>query len=149
MSHEIRNPLTTIQAVCGSLILETEDSEQLHRLYMISKQVDQLSSLLNTELDLDERSTTIDLGDLSGSLVNLLQYQAREDLKIHLYLPSDPHCMLSIRALSRSLYHLLDKMQYRRRADTRTVRSIWTDGWKGCEWIRIGNKAPLTEHSLH
>jgi nitrogen-specific signal transduction histidine kinase len=46
MSHDIRNPLATIQAACGFLILEIKDAEQLERLQNIDKQVEQLTSLL-------------------------------------------------------------------------------------------------------
>jgi signal transduction histidine kinase len=111
MSHDIRNPLATIQAVCGSLILETEDAEQLQRLQTISNQVEQLSLLLagavNDQIDHEDVSTWVDLVYLSQSLVNLLQYQAQDGLEIHLHLSSALYCHLPQRALARSLYQLL------------------------------------------
>jgi len=110
MSHAIRNPLATIQAVCSSLILETEDSEQLERLQMINAQVDQLSELLTGAVDRvqdPEEHSDIDLGELTRALVNLLQYQASTDLDIQLHLPRNLQCTLPVRALTRSLYQLL------------------------------------------
>jgi signal transduction histidine kinase len=111
VSHEIRNPLTTIQAVCSTLMLETEDPDQRERLQKINTLVDQLAQTLASAVaqgqDPEDTATRIDLGELARSLVNLLQYQACNDIHIHLHLAQDLDCNLPVRALSRSLYQLL------------------------------------------
>jgi hypothetical protein len=51
IAHDIRNPLAAIQAVCDTLILETDDPEQLHRLRLINRQVAQLATMLAGAVD--------------------------------------------------------------------------------------------------
>lgn len=111
VAHDLRSPLAAIQAVCDTLILESEDPEQLHRLRLINRQVEQLASLLAGALDAtgdhDDAPETIDLHGLAQSLVNLLQYQTRDDLLFDIHLDRDLNCRLPPRGLTRSLYHLL------------------------------------------
>jgi len=111
VAHDIRNPLATIQAVCGSLILEAENSDQRDRLEVISNQVNELVSRLagvvDGSRDLDEGPTLVDVGDLARSLVNLVRYQTREDLVFHLNFGAELRCRLPESGLTRSLYHLL------------------------------------------
>lgn len=111
VSHDIRNPLTTIQAVCSALILEMEDSEQIQRLQMISKLVDQLSAMLTGAVDQGrdhhDVMTLIDLTEMLHSMVNLLQYQSYGDIDIRLDLTPNLCCTLPPRAFSSSLYQLL------------------------------------------
>jgi nitrogen fixation/metabolism regulation signal transduction histidine kinase len=111
VAHDIRNPLAAIQAVCGSLIMETEDPGQRRRLEMISNQVDRLASALAGAVDgarePDDEPVPIDLADLAQSLVNLLDYQTREDLGFRVRLGPNLACRLPQRGLTRSLYHLL------------------------------------------
>jgi two-component system sensor histidine kinase PilS (NtrC family) len=111
VAHDIRNPLAAIQAVCETLILETEDPAQLHRLGLIHRQVDELASLLAGAVDAtddhDDAPETIDLQGLAQSLVNLLQHQTRDDILFDIRLHDDLNCRLPPRGLTRSLYHLL------------------------------------------
>ncbi len=111
MAHDIRNPLAVIQAVCASLLLETEDPEQRERLRLISGQVDQLASALtgavDGEIGPDDGATTLYLQHLCVSLVNLLRYRAGENVEFRIQVEPDLCCRLPERELTRSLYHLL------------------------------------------
>lgn len=111
VAHEIRNPLAAIQAVCGTLTMETADPGQRHRLGMLSDQVDRLASGLAGAVDgarePHDDSIPIDLADLAHSLVNLLGFQSREDLGFRVRLGPNLACRLPRRGLTRSIYHLL------------------------------------------
>jgi signal transduction histidine kinase len=111
VAHDIRNPLATIQSICTTLILETDDPEQQERLELISSQVDRLASALTQIVgrtrDADDTPRLINLEELSQSLINLLRYQAADDFAFDLRIESGLQCMLPERALTRSLYHLL------------------------------------------
>ncbi len=111
IAHDIRNPLATIAAVCGSLILETTDPEQRERLQLINSQVDRLTAALSSAvdhiLDGEDAPARLNLSDLAHSLVNLLQYQTAKELEFHLCLEPDLWCRLPERGLTRSIYHLV------------------------------------------
>jgi signal transduction histidine kinase len=111
MVHEIRNPLATIQAICSSLLLETEDPEKRERLQLINSQVDRLASALSESVygakDPHGTPSFVDLGDLAASLVRLLQYQTDDDLVFRIEVEPSLRCWLPERALSRSLFALL------------------------------------------
>jgi two-component system C4-dicarboxylate transport sensor histidine kinase DctB len=111
VAHDIRNPLATIQAVCSSLILETDDTHQRERLELISAQVERLAATLAVAVegagDADDAPVPVDLRDLASSLVNLLQYQTRGSIHFAIRIDPDLHCRAPERGLTRSLYHLL------------------------------------------
>lgn len=111
VAHDIRNPLATIGAVCGSLILETQDPEQRERLKLISNQVDQLALALNTAVDGSDSAgdppVSLNVGDLARSLVNLMQHQTADEVVFHLFLEPDLACRLPELGLTRSLYQLV------------------------------------------
>jgi K+-sensing histidine kinase KdpD len=111
VAHDIRNLLATIQAVCDSLLLETEDPEKRERLQLISSQVDRLAFALSKSVGgataLDESPTFMNLGDLGVSLVNLLRYQNDDDLVFTIQVESGLCCRLPERGHSRSLFELL------------------------------------------
>lgn len=111
VAHDIRNPLAAIQAVCETLIIESDDPEQIQRLRLINSQVEQLAATLAGAVDAtgdhDDAPETIDLPGLAESLINLLQYQTRDDLQFEIHLGNDLTCRLPPRGLTRSLYHLL------------------------------------------
>jgi signal transduction histidine kinase len=111
VAHDIRNPLAAIHTVCDILIRETKDPEKRDRLRLINHQVEQLSSMLagavDATRDRDDAPEPIDLEDLTLSLINLLQYQTRDDLLFQIHLDPDLDCRLPPRGLTRSLYHLL------------------------------------------
>jgi C4-dicarboxylate-specific signal transduction histidine kinase len=111
VAHDIRNPLATIQAVCSSLLLETEDPERRERLQWINNQVDRLASILSESVDgvtgPDEPPGSVNLGDLASSLVSLMQYQTDDDLVFRVQVEPGLCCRLPERGLYRSLYQLL------------------------------------------
>jgi nitrogen fixation/metabolism regulation signal transduction histidine kinase len=111
LAHDIRNPLATIQAVCGNLLLETEDPEKRERLQLINSQVERLASFLSESVDAaaspDEPPISVNLEDLAASLVNLLQYQTDDDLVFRVQVKPGLYCRLPERGLCRSLYELL------------------------------------------
>jgi signal transduction histidine kinase len=111
VAHDIRNPLATIQAVCSSLLLETEDPERRERLQLINNQVGRLASVLSESVDRttgpDEPPVSVNLGNLASSLVSLLQYQTDDDLVFRVQVEPGLCCRLPERDLSRSLYELL------------------------------------------
>ncbi len=111
VAHDVRNPLATIGAICGSLILETQDPEQRERLQLISNQVDQLALALNTAVEggdgTDDPPVSLNVGDLARSLVNLMQHQTADEVVFHLFLEPDLACRLPELGLTRSLYQLV------------------------------------------
>jgi signal transduction histidine kinase len=92
-------------------MLELEDEEQIQRLQMIIKLVDQLSAMLSGAVDQghdhDDLMIPIDLAELVHSMVNLLQYQSCNNTDIQLDLAPYLRCRLPARGLTRSLYQLL------------------------------------------
>ena len=115
MVHDLRNPLATIQAICGTLILETGDALQRERLEGINHQVDQLARTLEHALGaipgdapLDEPPRVpLDLRALARPLIHLLSFQTRDDLRVQLRCEPGLHCRLPEAGLSHSLHHLL------------------------------------------
>jgi signal transduction histidine kinase len=128
MAHEIRNPLASIRAACGSLLDDAVDSDTRERLELVLHEIDRLIDLVANQLDharhKPEPSKRTDVVQLIKDLADLVSYQLPDNLDLELKLdPTTPIVQtLPPNGLRRSLLNLILNAKKALEPDPGTIR---------------------------
>lgn len=111
MAHELRNPLAGILAALENLGREVEDSALSRRLGLLHEEAARVVRLLNDYLagsrHAPEPASVTDVGELVGSLVSFLRYQAPPTVRLEPVVEEGLECLLPPGRVRQALLNLV------------------------------------------
>ncbi|MCP5312431.1 MAG: two-component sensor histidine kinase [Chromatiaceae bacterium] len=111
LAHEIRNPLASIRAACGSLLEEADEPDTRERLDLVIQEVDRLIGIVGQQLDqARHKPEPVEHTDVAGLIedtAKLVAYQLPDNVALDVKVTRPLETILPPQGLRRALLNLI------------------------------------------